>query len=99
MSIESEEDSDDQTAVKLARVRKLISKKTQNMAADGEVENVNRVIKDGEYRVKEAEPVPALTVEDVMPQGERDQVDRNPKMPVHTEDGLINFVLVIYTSS
>ena len=95
MSLDSGEDSDDQNAVKMARVRKLIAKKTQNAAVDGDVEKINKVIKDDEYRVDEAEEVPALTVQDVMPQGEKDQVDRNPEMPVHTGEGLIDFVLVM----
>lgn len=79
----------------MARVRKLISKKTQNAAAVGDTENVNTLIKDEECHVKDAEAVPALTVQDVMPRGEEDQINRNPEMPVHAGEGLVDFILVM----
>ena len=79
---------------KLARVRKLVAKATKNAVPDGEIEPVHKIIRDDECRVAEAEQVPQLTVQDVMPQGEKDQVDQNPNMPVHSGEGIIEFVLV-----
>ena len=58
------------------------------------MEPVHKIIKDADCRGPAAEQVPQLTVEDVMPQGERDQVDQNPTMPVHYGEGMIDFVLV-----
>ena len=74
----------------------MVNKKTKAAAPDGEVETLNYVIKDAEGRVPEPEEAPELTVADVMPQGERDQVDRNPNMPVNFRDNknLVDFVLV-----
>ena len=91
---ESEVETDEEETPNLARVRKLVAKANQGAVADGEIEPVHKIIKDGDCRVAAAEQVPQLTVQDVMPQGERDQVDQNPNLPVHSGEGMIDFVLV-----
>ena len=57
-----------------------MAKATQNAVPDGEIELVHKIIRDDECRVAEAELVPQLTVQDVMPQdffNKFVQVDKN----------------------
>ena len=54
------------------------------------------MVKDGDYRAPDPQPVPDLTVKDVMPTGEKDQIDQNPNLKVNVKGAtnLVDFVLV-----
>ena len=96
ISLESDSEPDDPSQPKLARVRALVNKKTKAAIPAGEVQTVNALVKDGEGRVPEPQEVPSLTVQDVMPSGEKDQVDINPDMVVNVRDDkkYVDFILV-----
>ena len=99
ISLESENESDDPSQPKLARVRALVTKKTKAAVPEGDVEVVNALVKDGEGRVPEPEDAPNLTVADVMPQGEKDHVDRNADMLVNIRDDKTLSTLFFYKNT
>ena len=81
VAIESEgEPEEDQQDLDLARVRKIVAKKADGAVLEGDVQQINQVIRDEDCRVPEPEVAPTLTVQDVMPTGRKDQEDRNPQM-------------------
>ena len=95
--VESEGESEDgRNEVDLARARKVINKKQQGAAVEGEVEELHQVIQDADCRAPDPIPAPVITVKDVMPRGKSDQVDRNPDMVVNIKGNLncVDFILI-----
>ena len=96
ISLESDEEVDDPSKPNLARVRALVTKKNKNAVPEGDVEPIGTLIKDGDDRAPEPEAVPELTIEDVMPIGQKNEVDCNPETVVNAkgDKSLIDFILV-----
>ena len=82
----------------MSQIRHAIAKSSKNsgMAPEGTVTVVNQTIKDGEGRAPEPVPAPTFTIQDLMPEGYKDQVDRNPNMVANlpSKQNFVEFVLV-----
>ena len=97
-SNDSDESEIDATAPIMSQIRHAIAKTSKNsgMAPDGTVMAVNQTIKDDEGRAPEPVPAPNFTIQDLMPDGYKDQVDRNPSMVANlpTKQSFVEFVLI-----
>ena len=85
---EEEEDSsseDDETISDMAKVRKAVAKKSQQVGVhhEGEVVQLDQVIEEDAARYPEMEAAPQMTMLDVMPAGKAP--DTNPAMVVNMQ--------------
>ena len=94
----SDESEIDTSAPIMSQIRHSIAKSSKNsgMAPAGTVTVVNQTIKDGEGRAPEPVAAPNFTIQDLMPEGYKDQVDRNANMVANlpTKQNFVEFVLI-----
>ena len=95
---DTDESEIDDTLPIMSQIRHALAKTSKNsgMAPDGNVTVLNQTIKDGDARAPDPVQAPNYTIQDLMPEGMQDEVDRNHDMVANlpAKQNLIEFALI-----